>query len=702
MKKVLLSVAAFALFAGAMSAQSQFKAIAPFANKTNLVSLPTFKAEVGESPVFSARATRETRAGEQVSAKTLSNMNGIYREVAIPSLQGLSPAGTTIKVGTYYSPSLLARFHGNKITKINTTLGSNLKNITPMIVDAQSNKVVWTGKKLAPMYNTTSGKTKDVSFPCEFVIDQSKPFFVMYEATINKEDFSLSFVNNAVELGWVLDFGQGLMDASNVLGQPIAAYIDCVTEGPAGLKANDIELLSVTPSRALSGGKYQYAATFMNYGTNPVSSVESKNSVNKQVKADTLRAEGQGVPYMIPVQAMLEGDAPAEGSRYLQNFAFTKVNGVDDEFTATNVLTNKPDNELSTVLTVTETGYPRTIVMEEFTGMGCGWCPRGTVGMEKCEKALGDKFIGLAIHDGDPLASADYKPLVDLAKQQAGLPSAMINRIGMSFVDPYFGFEKDIVEDVKMLASAPVEAQTGLSSDWNEDETAVDVTAMFRFGLKGQGKHYSVAYALVEDGITGYPQYNFYHQAMGNIESIDKLPADLQFLFTKGQLQQTQQGQVAYFEPTFNNVACAIKDITGIAGSLDGLDISKGEIMTHTSSIKVPATVKNKKNLQVVFMLMDNLTGEIVNAIKTNIGDMVWDENAGVKEVVADAAEIAVVNGAVQVKSNGQVAIYSVDGKLVKSAAVNGEVTLSTFGLKGVHVVRVVNDGNITVKKVML
>ena len=56
--------------------------------------------------------------------------------------------------------------------------------------------------------------------------------------------------------------------------------------------------------------------------------------------------------------------------------------------------------EKSTDITLStlEHFIPRNVVVEEFTGTGCGWCPRGLVGMEKLRQTFGDRFIGIGIH----------------------------------------------------------------------------------------------------------------------------------------------------------------------------------------------------------------------------------------------------------------------------------------------------------------
>ena len=43
-------------------------------------------------------------------------------------------------------------------------------------------------------------------------------------------------------------------------------------------------------------------------------------------------------------------------------------------------------------------------LIEEYTGTWCGWCPRGFTGMEMLRETFGEDFIGVAIHNQDPMA----------------------------------------------------------------------------------------------------------------------------------------------------------------------------------------------------------------------------------------------------------------------------------------------------------
>ena len=67
----------------------------------------------------------------------------------------------------------------------------------------------------------------------------------------------------------------------------------------------------------------------------------------------------------------------------------------------------------------------RKVVVEDFTGMWCGWCPRGIAAMEYMQKHYPESFIGIAAHDGDVLSTPDYAYV--LAKYR-GRPYVLMNR----------------------------------------------------------------------------------------------------------------------------------------------------------------------------------------------------------------------------------------------------------------------------------
>ena len=96
------------------------------------------------------------------------------------------------------------------------------------------------------------------------------------------------------------------------------------------------------------------------------------------------------------------------------------------EITKVNGEVNRATIPYATLPRVTVTQVPRRrVVVEEYTGMWCQYCPRGIALMENLENKYADDFIGIAIHSGDPLYCLDYA--WNLGKVR-GFPTLEMNR----------------------------------------------------------------------------------------------------------------------------------------------------------------------------------------------------------------------------------------------------------------------------------
>ena len=58
----------------------------------------------------------------------------------------------------------------------------------------------------------------------------------------------------------------------------------------------------------------------------------------------------------------------------------------------------------------TSTHYPRTVVYEEGTGTWCGWCPLGGFLLDELGRQHPDRFVGIAVHRNDEMATYTYTP----------------------------------------------------------------------------------------------------------------------------------------------------------------------------------------------------------------------------------------------------------------------------------------------------
>ena len=303
----------------------------------------------------------------------------------------------------------------------------------------------------------------------------------------------------------------------------------------------------------------------------------------------------------------------------------TKVNGVANESTA---------KTAKGQLVVLSKELPRAVLVEENTGTGCGWCPRGMVGMAKLQKAFGDKFAGVAIHgynDTDPMYNRSYDKNLNLS----GAPSCRVNR-GKT-IDPYYGTGEDIVEDVRKEFDELPYVGITLTGVYDKETDKVTAEATLEPLMSG---NYKLAYVLVADGLTGsenaWMQSNFYIQF-----DQSRLPEDLKPYGKGGQYGQK-------FKATFDDVAIA-SSFSGAAVDLPAL--TENNIVKNSYTLALPTKQPlrkaiNVEKMHVIAFLLD-AQGKVVNAAK-----------ASVKDVLG-------VNGVIASENIKEVARYTIDGRRI-------------------------------------
>ena len=278
----------------------------------------------------------------------------------------------------------------------------------------------------------------------------------------------------------------------------------------------------------------------------------------------------------------------------------TKANGEVNEST---------DNKSRFTLYSLSEMIDRNVVVEEYTGTGCGWCPRGLVGMDKLRNTFGNRFVGIGIHrynSSDAMYIANYAPVTF-----SGAPSCRINR--GNTIDPYYGTGSDICDDFRAEMSIPAFAHIAASGKLNEEFTTVDASASVKPMYDGT---YSVEFALIADGLkgtgSGWNQSNYYYQYTSS-----QLPEDLA-IFGKG----GTYGTSSVSGWTFNDVVIASSFVNKV-NQVEQLTLSAGEEkeLSYTLTLPTKATLKNallKDELYVVAIMTDG-EGKVVNAVKNKV-----------------------------------------------------------------------------------
>ena len=293
----------------------------------------------------------------------------------------------------------------------------------------------------------------------------------------------------------------------------------------------------------------------------------------------------------------------------------TKVNGVENEA--------KIKEAKGSILALTK-ALPRGVVVEEFTGTGCGWCPRGLVGMSKMRKAYGNQFVGIAIHQYNK-DDAMYNPnYADIGFE--GAPSCAINR--KTIVDPYYGANDDILDDLAVEMNMLPEIGVSVTGTWNGDKSEVTANATIDPLVSG---NYDIVYVLIADQLSGttkgWKQTNYYSYQYASQTGItkDALPDDMKFTYDLG----------ATYSAVFDDVMIESSyDKTKNLAKLG--DLTEGQIVTNSFTLYMPESAElvkaiDPKNVAVCVLVVDTSTGFVANAAKFYLSD-----TEGISEQGAD------------------------------------------------------------------
>lgn len=378
----------------------------------------------------------------------------------------------------------------------------------------------------------------------------------------------------------------------------------CLRLGLVGdnLPQYDVEASSLeTPPVVTLDKPFDLTFNIVNNGLKTVNSIEVElkidgetiNDVNVALDAPVVSAETGLVTLSGVVCSTPGADLPIE-------VTVTKVNGYEDETPVNNVVNG--------LLNCAEKTFKQNVLVEEFTGTWCGWCPLGIVGMAYMREKYGeDGFVGVAVHIGDPMAVEPYATYaLSICNSQA--PSAFLDR-KLYFLEP----SSETLEELFLAASKyPAAAGINVTADYSEEDNALVVTSVAEFSFNQSDAPYEVAYVIKEDDFGPYLQTNYFSGGNG---------AD----YLEG--WSNNRGEV----PTlFNEVAREIKDVYGIEESLPS-EISAGVSYEYSTTLPLD-NVEDLNKCEVVALLLDTTTGEVVNCSQATINNA----DAGVEDLESD------------------------------------------------------------------
>lgn len=337
-------------------------------------------------------------------------------------------------------------------------------------------------------------------------------------------------------------------------------------------------------------GDQSFSGYFLNIGTDPVTSIDVQYSVNGMM-SDVETLSGLNVP---------------QGETYIFThptpYNFTETGEYDITLSLSNVngeVTPDP-NTFSHTFNILEYAPTTRILGEEATGTWCGFCVRGHVFMDYMDANYPDTWIGVAVHNADPMVVTAYDE--GIGAFISGYPSGLVNRynFGAGYdVDP-----SDFEMAHNLLINRVVPADVTISAASFNEETrnlTFKVNAIFAGTIN---KDFNINAIIMENDVRGttsdWDQVNYYSGGgfgeMGGYENLpDPVPAA---------------------DMVYQNVARAILGgwygVTGVIRNVN----TEGTY-SYTFSYTVPSDV-NVDNLFIVGVVSDTESGEIVNASKVS------------------------------------------------------------------------------------
>ncbi|MCK9204027.1 MAG: T9SS type A sorting domain-containing protein [Bacteroidales bacterium] len=266
--------------------------------------------------------------------------------------------------------------------------------------------------------------------------------------------------------------------------------------------------------------------------------------------------------------------------------------GIDDD----------PANDtLSTHIGVVPWLPDKKVFCEEATGTWCGWCVRGICFMDYMTETYPDTWIGVAVHNGDPMVVTEWDDEIpNIIPDFPGYPSGTIDRVKMW--DPQ-DFEQGYLEQMEAISPATVEI---VNFAWDPDTRIVsfDVQSQFVIDIFNELRFCAV---ISEDSLYGtgsdWAQSNYY--AGGG----------------QGEMCgfETKPNPIPAASMHYDHVGRAILDSPyGTVGSITE-PITAGSTQSYHYEYTIPETWKFDK-LHFIGLIMDHTGGVILNATE----DVIW------------------------------------------------------------------------------
>lgn len=302
----------------------------------------------------------------------------------------------------------------------------------------------------------------------------------------------------------------------------------------------------------------------------------------------------------------------------------------------------------------------RRIVLEEYTGSTCPNCPLGILGLENLESIFPGTMIPITIrtYQSDKLGIGMEAYSLALGLDQMGAPSGIINRkeagypmisverdyrfTGVGITNTVTGEDErvwlDIVRDEYEI---PAEVKVDFSNAYDAAGNKVDVKLMINNALNQYRVNYKVFAVVTEEGLKTFQMNNF-----GIVADKDLGEWGLGGKYSASVVTDVECHGVARqaWGTTYN----------GTAGLFPSA-MEAGKDYSAEFSISLPSTIADINNCNVVVMILDGGTNQVLNANIAPINGTTDGVNEIADESSLCKAGIAVMDGNLIVNTSSEV-----------------------------------------------
>ncbi|WP_127845383.1 Omp28-related outer membrane protein [Psychroflexus aestuariivivens] len=159
--------------------------------------------------------------------------------------------------------------------------------------------------------------------------------------------------------------------------------------------------------------------------------------------------------------------------------------------------------------------FKKRVLIEDYTGTWCGWCPRVSYAMKKVQE-IKDEVVFLAIHrapsgTADPYNYTNAEPLEQMINAP-GYPKGFINRIHQwDFPEPF-----KIYQVVEFTHGSNPKLGLAINSSLNNDKITINVKVDFAQDFQ----NLKLVVQVLENGLV-WPQVNYtdYYEGLDPVEN---------------------------------------------------------------------------------------------------------------------------------------------------------------------------------------